>query len=47
MHIVRAFVGVGDFEVHQMAGDPEFVADAVAAHHVARQAGDVAWQMQG
>ena len=39
--VVRAFVGVDHFEVHQVARHAELVADAVAAHHVARQAGDV------
>ncbi len=34
MHIVCAFVGVHHLQVHQMAGHAEFVADAVAAHHV-------------
>lgn len=26
-------VGVGHFQTHQVAGDAEFFADAVAAHH--------------
>ena len=41
MHVVRAFVGVDHLEVHQVARDAELVADAVAAQHVARHAGDV------
>src|SRR6218665_1909925 len=41
MHVMRAFVGVDHFQVHQVARQAEFVADAVASHHVARQAGDV------
>src|SRR3989344_5478111 len=41
VHIVRAFVGVHHFQIHQVAGHTKLVADAVAAHHVARQAGNV------
>ena len=41
MHVVRAFVGVHHLQVHQVAGHAVFVADAVAAHHVAGHAGDV------
>src|SRR5438309_2611326 len=39
--VVRAFVGVDDLEVDDVADDAEFVGDAVAAEHVARGAGDV------
>lgn len=39
--IVGALVGVHHFQVDQVAGDAEFVGDAVAAQHVAGQAGDV------
>jgi len=41
MHIVRSFVGVDHFQIDQVAGHAVFVADAVAAQHVARHAGDV------
>ena len=41
MDVVRALVGVDHLEVDQVARDAELVADAVAAHHVARHAGDV------
>ena len=41
MDVVRAFVGVHDLEVYEVAGHAEFVGDAVAAHHVARHAGNV------
>src|SRR5487761_2423531 len=41
MHVVRALVGVDDLEVDQVACHAELVADAVAAEHVARHAGDV------
>ena len=41
MYIVRAFVGVHGFQVDHVADDVVFVVDAVAAVHVARQAGDV------
>src|SRR5437667_2537301 len=39
--VVRALVGVGRLEVHDMADDVELVDDAVAAVHVARDPGDV------
>ena len=38
MNIVRAFVGVHDLQIHQMARDAVFVGDAVAAVHIARDA---------
>ena len=38
---MRAFVGVDYFQVYQMAGHAKLVADAIATHHVTRQAGDV------
>ena len=41
MDIMRTFIGVDDFEVNEMANHPVFVADAVAAEHIARQPGDV------
>ena len=41
MHIVRAFVRVDHVQVQQVARDAELVGDAVASHHVARDAGDV------
>ncbi len=41
MHIMRALIGVDHFQVHQMTCHAELVGDAVAAHHVARHAGDV------
>ena len=41
VNVVRAFVGVDHFQVHQVPGHAIFIADAVAAHHVARQAGNV------
>src|SRR5579862_9380781 len=39
--VVGALVGVDGFEVHDMADDVEFVVDAVAAMHVARQPRDL------
>src|ERR1700712_5416569 len=41
MHVMRALVSVYDLEVHEMPRDPELVADAVAAQHVACDSGDV------
>ena len=41
MDVVGAFVGIDDFQIDQVAGDPEFVGDAVAAEHVAGLAGNV------
>jgi hypothetical protein len=40
-HIVRSLLGVHHLKVHQMARNAELIADAVAAPHVARHAGDV------
>src|SRR5258707_15702894 len=39
--VVRAFVGIDDLEVDEVADDAELVGDAVAAEHVARHARDV------
>src|SRR6185369_16466423 len=39
--VVRAFVGVHGFQVHHMADHVEFVADTVAAVHVARHARNI------
>mmetsp|Transcript_41417 Transcript_41417/g.97041 ORF Transcript_41417/g.97041 Transcript_41417/m.97041 type:complete len:470 (+) Transcript_41417:1594-3003(+) len=39
--VVRALIGVHDLQVDEVAGDAELVADAIAAEHVAREAGDV------
>ena len=41
MDIVRALVGVDHLQVHHVADHAVFVADAIAAQHVARHAGDV------
>src|SRR5438045_9117673 len=41
MDVVRALVGVHDFEVDEVPDDAELVRDAVAAEHVARHACDV------
>ena len=41
VHVVCALVGVYRFEVHHVTHDMEFVADAVAAVHVAGHAGNV------
>src|SRR5699024_2988247 len=41
MHILRAFVGVDGLQVHDVADDVIFVADAVAAMHVPSHARDV------
>jgi len=39
--VVRAFVGIDDLEVDDMADDAELVGDAVAAEHIAREARDL------
>ncbi len=41
MDVMRAFIGVDHFQVHQMPRHTKLIADAVATHHVARQAGNV------
>src|SRR5204862_1614884 len=41
MDVVRALVGVDRFQIHHMADHMEFVMDAVAAMHVAGEAGDI------
>src|SRR5258706_1551121 len=41
MHIVRGFVSVDGLEVHHVAVDLEFIRDAVAAGHVARDPPDL------
>jgi hypothetical protein len=38
VNIVRAFIGIDHLQVHQVASRPKLVADAIAAHHVARHA---------
>src|SRR5687767_12937792 len=39
--VVRALVGIDNFEIYDMADHAELVRDAVAAQHVARRARDV------
>src|SRR5688572_6863399 len=39
--VVRALVGIDNFEIYHMADHAELVRDAVAAQHVARRARDV------
>lgn len=39
--IVRAFIRIHHFEVDEMPRDAEFIRDAVAAEHVAREPRDV------
>ena len=41
MHIMRALVGVHGLEIHHMADHMILVGDAVAAMHVAGEAGDL------
>jgi len=41
MHVVRAFVGVHGFEVHDVADDVILVRYAVGAMHIARDARDI------
>ncbi len=41
MHVVRALIGVDHLEVDHMARDAEFVGNAIAAEHVARQPRDL------
>ena len=41
MYIVRTFVGVDHFQVHQVARYAKFVTDSVTAHHVAGQSCDI------
>ncbi len=41
MDVVRAFIGIHHFQIHQMPRHAKLVADAITAHHVARQAGNV------
>src|SRR5882724_8709460 len=36
MNVMRAFIGVDDFQIDQVSCDCIFVADAVAAQHIAR-----------
>ena len=41
MHIVGALVGIHHFQIDQMPGNAELVADAIATQHVASHAGDI------
>jgi len=41
MHIVGTFLDIDHLEVDQVAGQAEFVADAVAAQHVTGHSGDI------
>ena len=41
MHVVRAFVSVHRLQVHDVADDMILIHDAIAAVHVAGDAGDV------
>src|SRR6185312_2172995 len=41
MDVVRAFVGIHDFQIDQMPCNAEFVRNTVSTQHVARHASDV------
>jgi hypothetical protein len=41
MNIVRAFISIHDFQIHDMTNDAVFVGDAVATQHVARGTRDI------